>query len=595
MPTPSRTVWFHSIGLRLVVALAVIQLVFLVAALWGLNAFLGRQFENAAEAQTAELGRFVRSALRQQMMGDPVSGVGQTLEDIGRETAIHRIWIIDKNGRVAHATDSNAVGNVLDKRRDQACVACHAGGGVRQERTWFTSDAKGIPVVRHVEAIPNEAACTACHDAAARLNGIVLIEESTTGFRRALATVRARLAGTGVVTLIALAGGALFVTSVLVARPVKRLLTGVRRLGAGDLAARVVVRGSGEVAELTSAFNAMAEDLGRSVDEVRIKSAELSVVYSILERVTKSIHLSELKDLLLEAFLDVLDGDEAALISRSPDGTGVETLIRCRAIKRVRRKTFPAAEAVTLPEGYDTQEIRRRLGTAPGDAVVSSDQRTITLPIGSHTAAALLIVRHPQRFSPTSTNLTTLRVVAHHASVAFDNARLYTLVATDALTRLFTVRLFHERLEEAVAASQREQAPFAVVLLDLDHFKRVNDTWGHPTGDRVLRAAAAALGASIRAADSAYRYGGEEFAVLLPGADRSIVCQVAERVRERISQVRVALDTGGEGAVTASVGFAVFPDDGPSASAIVAAADAALYRAKQEGRDRVCDARAPSP
>jgi diguanylate cyclase (GGDEF)-like protein len=590
MPTPSRPAWFHSIGVKLLLALAVIQVVFLSAALLDLNAFLDRLFEDAAETRAADLGRLVRSALRQEMIREPVLGVAQVLSDIRRDTTIHRVWIIDKNGRIAHATDASIVGTVIE-RRDPTCVACHGGASLRREHTWFTLDDRMTPVVRHVETIPNEAECIQCHDAGVRVNGIVLVEESTERFQQALVTVSRRLLGTGVLTFAAVLGGALLAMSLFVVRPVKRLLAGVKRLGTGDLSSRVVVRGRGEIADVTSAFNSMAEDLGRRLDEVRNKSAELRIVYSILERVTKSIHLAELKNVLLETFVDVFDGHEAALVSHLPDGAAVEVLVRRRDVHRLRRKVFASVECLSLPEGYASQEVCSRLRNGPADPVVSSDRRAITLSIGSSTPAALVVLRHVEGFSPTSTNPQLLRVVAHHASVAFDNACLYTLVATDSLTQLLTVRLFNRQLDECIAVSLREQTSLAVIILDLDHFKRVNDMWGHPAGDRVLKAAAASLTASIRAADGAYRYGGEEFTVLLPGADRSTVSRIAERVREQIKQVRVPLETGGEGSVTASVGYAVFPDDGTSAGAIVAAADAALYRAKQEGRDRVCAAR----
>jgi diguanylate cyclase (GGDEF)-like protein len=126
--------------------------------------------------------------------------------------------------------------------------------------------------------------------------------------------------------------------------------------------------------------------------------------------------------------------------------------------------------------------------------------------------------------------------------------------------------------------------PLSAVLLDLDHFKEVNDTFGHGLGDEVLAAVGAALQSTVRESDFVGRYGGEEFVMLLPDTDRDIAVQVAERVRTAIRDLRVL---EGDSNVSASFGIAVFPEDAPDAARLVRNADRALYRAKANGRNRV--------
>jgi diguanylate cyclase (GGDEF)-like protein len=156
--------------------------------------------------------------------------------------------------------------------------------------------------------------------------------------------------------------------------------------------------------------------------------------------------------------------------------------------------------------------------------------------------------------------------------------------ATDSLTGLPNARAVQDTLRLLVAQASRMLWPLGAVLLDLDHFKDINDTFGHGIGDEVLAAVGVALQSTVRESDFVGRYGGEEFIMLLPDADRETTLQVAERVRRAIADINV-LER--DSAVTASFGVAVFPEDAPDAARLVRNADRAMYRAKANGRNRV--------
>jgi diguanylate cyclase (GGDEF)-like protein len=156
--------------------------------------------------------------------------------------------------------------------------------------------------------------------------------------------------------------------------------------------------------------------------------------------------------------------------------------------------------------------------------------------------------------------------------------------ATDSLTGLPNARAVQDTLKLLVAQASRMLWPLGTVLLDLDHFKDINDTFGHGIGDEVLAAVGVALQSTVRESDFVGRYGGEEFIMLLPDADRETTLQVAERVRTAIADINVL---EGDSAVTASFGVAVFPENAPDAARLVRNADRALYRAKANGRNRV--------
>jgi diguanylate cyclase (GGDEF)-like protein len=157
----------------------------------------------------------------------------------------------------------------------------------------------------------------------------------------------------------------------------------------------------------------------------------------------------------------------------------------------------------------------------------------------------------------------------------------------DPLTGLFNRRYMEETLERELRRGDRSQSPLGVVMIDLDHFKPFNDTHGHDAGDMLLRDLGRLLQTSVRSGDVACRYGGEEFMLILPGADAEITRKRAERIREAVKHLFVSHRGQSVGSVTMSAGVAAFPDHGTTGEVLTQAADAALYRAKTEGRDRV--------
>jgi diguanylate cyclase (GGDEF)-like protein len=160
----------------------------------------------------------------------------------------------------------------------------------------------------------------------------------------------------------------------------------------------------------------------------------------------------------------------------------------------------------------------------------------------------------------------------------------------DPLTGLYNRRYLEETLEREIRRAVRSEQALGVLMLDLDHFKKFNDTYGHDAGDTVLRETASFLSKSIRAEDIVCRFGGEEFVVILPTAELNNAHARAERIRSKLRELTVLHQGQSLGIVTVSVGVAALPEHGTSPRELLDAADAALYRAKREGRDRVVDA-----
>jgi diguanylate cyclase (GGDEF)-like protein/PAS domain S-box-containing protein len=157
----------------------------------------------------------------------------------------------------------------------------------------------------------------------------------------------------------------------------------------------------------------------------------------------------------------------------------------------------------------------------------------------------------------------------------------------DHLTGLFNRRYMEETLERELLRAARKQLSLGVIMLDVDNLKKFNDTWGHAAGDEILRALAGLLLGQVRGEDIACRYGGDEFILILPDASQVVTYERAELICEYARQFHLQFDGQNLAAVTLSLGVATFPEHGSTSTGILRAVDAALYRAKGEGRNRV--------
>ena len=191
-----------------------------------------------------------------------------------------------------------------------------------------------------------------------------------------------------------------------------------------------------------------------------------------------------------------------------------------------------------------------------------------------------------------SLNLAT--AVAEEASLALGNLRvresLHEQSVRDPLTGLYNRRFLEEFLLRELARADRKKHSLSIITLDIDHFKRINDSLGHGAGDIVLRRIGLLLQGFVRQSDIACRIGGEEFSVLLPEASMQIAAQRAENIRKAVQELRLKYENHDLSGITISLGVAAFPDHGTTPDALIRAADEALYDAKFRGRDRVVSA-----
>ncbi len=227
----------------------------------------------------------------------------------------------------------------------------------------------------------------------------------------------------------------------------------------------------------------------------------------------------------------------------------------------------------------------------------------LMLPLVAKDAAIGLVeLTFKGRATEDVARITLARTMAHEAAMALENARLYetarNLADRDPLTGFYNHRYLHERLSEEVVRAVRTRRPLSVVMLDLDDFKLVNDTFGHIFGDQVLVHVANLVRGTLRGSDVAARYGGDEFALILPETDREDAMRVAERIIEALSTTPYVAEGRTPVVIAASVGVSTHPEDGRTATDLIAMADAGLYKAKGVGGGRALAAmreEAPRP
>lgn len=304
---------------------------------------------------------------------------------------------------------------------------------------------------------------------------------------------------------------------------------------------------------------------------------------------------------IMELFGKLFDFDLACMVARGAKSRVSELLSMVRvsiseeALKRCEDTTL-AILAVRGSTPIAPSSVQRRMVLAPGARVgpdaggPSSFQPFHTTLLGSQDSEfGVFTLWCSERFKATPESLQIVGMLANAAYVVLENARLYQqmqkLATTDELTGLANYRLFQETLEREFQRSRRTGEPLAVLIMDLDDFKAINDTFGHKTGDQVLQNVAAAFMGSARQYDLVARYGGEEFAVILPGTDARGAVEMGERLRLLVRTVaaRMKLDR-----LSTSVGVAVYPNPHiADIQGMVREADAALYRAKREGKNRV--------
>jgi diguanylate cyclase (GGDEF)-like protein len=410
-------------------------------------------------------------------------------------------------------------------------------------------------------------------------------------------------------TIVLVFGAAAVLSDLVILRRVGEVVGAAERLTAGDLAARARARGRDEISLMARTFNAMAERLAERVgeehgarQELAERVTELDLINRLGEYLQASLSLEEAYEVIGRVASFAFPSEAGAVLVMSSARNSLETVAVWGAYPREADPVMPADRCWALRNGHayaveDTTvavvcpHLPRPYPPAYTCVPLMAQGETLGLLYVSGRAAAPSAPggEARRRF---------VESVAAQLALGLANLRLRETLRDqsirDTLTGLFNRRYLEETLERELRRAGRAGRPLGLLMLDVDHFKRLNDALGHEAGDEVLRQLGERLRRALRREDTACRYGGEEFVLVLPDAPPADAARRAEELRRQLHGLTVSVQGRPAGPITVSIGVAAFPDHGLNAEMLLKAADAALYAAKRAGRDRVVVAGVPA-
>jgi diguanylate cyclase (GGDEF)-like protein len=355
-------------------------------------------------------------------------------------------------------------------------------------------------------------------------------------------------------------------------------LQAARRLGGGDFSSPIKVEGRDEFAALAEEFNSMSTELSRRVDELSRERARLrEAIRRIGQTFASSLDRPALLELVLQTAVDAVQASGGRLsVASAADGELTEAL-REGSLSGLDAAIQDAERAALQDGGFADSDIT---GTSVAAVVLGVPESR------GQSHGVVTVARGGRPF--TDDERVVLRSLGAEAALALENIELHFQVSRQAVTDELTGLANHGRFQELLTAEieqvRRYRHPLGLIMLDIDDFKAVNDTYGHQQGDAVLRHVASVLRENSRDADSPARYGGEELSLILPHTDLEGAFAIAERIRAAVEGLRVArTDDGGVLRITASVG--VTSSTLGDRNRLIADADGALYEAKRRGKN----------
>jgi len=396
--------------------------------------------------------------------------------------------------------------------------------------------------------------------------------------------------------LLAMALGRLFARATT--QPLQELGDAAARVAEGDLSTSIEVRSRDEIGRLAAAFNTMTDELRSYVGALQASRDELRAGVARLGDTLSGTHdLHLILGVVLDAAMATTRAQAGAVLildeGRTELAVAVGQHLEDRGVPDDLR--LPVGVGVAGRVAASGEPVLGRIGTGADELQTASGEPAATtlvaVPLTSSTGVigVLVLLDRDGGEDFDAGDLATLRTFTSQATVAVDNVLLHEearrLSSTDGLTGLWNYRYFQMTVEKEVERAARFGRPLAILMLDLDHFKAVNDTYGHQRGDEVLTELATRVRSQVRDVDTLARYGGEEFIAVLPESDGQGASLVAERIRDAVATLAFGAAGAQPISLTVSIGVAVFPSHGDDAAGLVRSADAALYDAKHSGRN----------
>lgn len=385
--------------------------------------------------------------------------------------------------------------------------------------------------------------------------------------------------------------GLLFTRSIT--NPLSRLVQSALAISQGDLSRPVEVQSSDEIGDLAATFEQMRINLARMQENLKDKINELATLHDVGKAVSSTLNLQELLNLILDLVMKLLKAERGSIMLLDDEKQELRIAVaKGLAPEVVERTRVRLGEKVA---GYVLETGRPLLIADPHKSPSFQRIKDTKIHQGSLIAVPLIAkekklgvlnISKPAPYTLDEKDLEFFKALSNQAAIAIENARLYELAIKDEMTKLYVRRYFDQRLKEEMRRAKRYRGSLTVMLLDIDHFKSFNDTYGHACGDEVLCFLARVMCEQVRGVDIVSRHGGEEFAILCPEQTLKDSLAPAERIRAAVEATELTL-AGHKVRCTVSIGVASYPSDAQRPDALMELADQALYHAKHNGRNQV--------
>lgn len=373
--------------------------------------------------------------------------------------------------------------------------------------------------------------------------------------------------------------------------PLANLIEGARHISGGDFEYSIVPLSTDEIGNLTATFDEMRVNLRNTKADLDYRILQLSTLYEVGKVISSELDFRKLQNMILEIVVKVIKAEKGSLMLLDDAEKSLTIGVAVGLSEEVARDTrLEIGESVAgwavktrQPLFVKNVETDTTFQSIKKKNIKTGTLMCIPMIAKDKLLGALNVSRsEPGSFSDKDFELFTN--LANQAAIAIDNARLYRYAVTDEMTRLYNHRYFQQRLDEELQRADRYENHVSLIILDVDHFKAFNDNYGHPEGDRALKAVASLIEKSVREIDIPARYGGEEFVVICPEKNGEGSLTPAERIRAAIENYEFKIN-GKRVPLTVSLGVACYPDIASSKSDLIQKADFALYYSKQHGRN----------
>ncbi len=522
--------WVYQLKKKMLVAIVYLLLLCSFIAAGSAFILLPKAMLKNTEQMTHALSDTMLMMLKHLMMSHEQQAMQSIFDALSNDKdTISSAFVVNDKGLIVYSTDRSKVGITLDRFKEASCIICHKSKDTPSQKTRIVRNKHGEKVSRNVSVILNEPPCYGCHAKEHTINGKLIIDA-----------------------------------------PIKHTESIIRRVEAIIFALGVVC--------LAIVIVSLTRVINKYIFEILKQHHEITLLYSLMERLSKTIDVEELKVISIDIIRETFKADMVIIIMPRPNrqyraytkDIGKDRLVRVNLQQNEQLSGL-------INKWYDATLNEFRM---------SQDRKEIYMNVLKNGRIYALFVcqKFVGTFNPDIQSI--VAAINKHVVMAFENAYLYNIAITDELTGLYTQRHFRHIIEREFGKLSLYSDGITLLMIDIDDFKKVNDTYGHVAGDMVIEGVAAYIRNAIRDNDMPFRYGGEEFAVLLSATDIDRGYIIAERIREEV-QGAVFTDDSLSLNVTISVGVANCPRDAESVRSLIVKADNALYVAKRSGKNIV--------